>query len=269
MTIIGPADLHLSTGAMALDALPAEEAERFQDHLAHCETCAEEFRGLQATAAMLGAAEAIRPPARLRVWVLDAAARTPQLPPEVLAPVGRHRHTSEPTTGAPLTDTPTTDVIAIGSAPSPRASWIRRPVGWLAAAAAVVLIGGGLIWGINAGHTAPPTASELSQCVVADPAATTLTPKVGAGGSLTRSDSCGAVLLNLPSMAALGTGQGYQMWLIDGNKAAKSLGMVNNLNGAMVPLQFHQGDQSVAVTVEPSAGSEKPSHDPVWQVNLH
>ncbi len=269
MTIIDPADLHLSTGAMALDALPAEEAERFADHLAHCETCAEEYRGLQATAAMLGAAEAIRPPARLRVWVLNAAARTPQLPPEMGIPVGRHRSSDGQSTGAATTDTPATDVIAIGSAPSRRRSWIRRPTGWLAAAAAVVLIGGGLIWGIKAGNTTPPTASELSQCVVADPAATKLTPNVGDGGSLTRSDSCGAVLLNLPAMAAPGAGEGYQMWLIDGNKAAKSLGMVNNLNGVVMPLQIHQGDQSVAVTVEPAAGSEQPSHDPIWQVNLH
>ena len=37
-------DLHTLSGAYALDALSAEEAEEFSRHLAQCEACREEVR---------------------------------------------------------------------------------------------------------------------------------------------------------------------------------------------------------------------------------
>ncbi len=260
-----PADVHLSTGAMALDALPADEATAFGEHLADCPTCSEEYRGLQATVAMLGAAEAERPPRGLRARVLNAAARTPQLPPLIAGKPGRHR------TDAATADAAAADrgVTPIGSAPSRRASWLRRPTGWLAAAAAAVVIGAGITLAVNNGDNSPPTASDLSQCVAADRAVAQLKPNVGDGGSLTRSDSCGAAVLHLPQMAAPKPGQAYQMWVITGSTPPKSLGMVPSLAGADLPLQIHPGDAAIAVTVEPAAGSVEPTQPPVWKVNLH
>ncbi|MFC7739957.1 anti-sigma factor domain-containing protein [Nocardiopsis composta] len=38
-------DVHALAGAYALDALPADEQQRFERHLASCEACAEEVRG--------------------------------------------------------------------------------------------------------------------------------------------------------------------------------------------------------------------------------
>ncbi|HSZ39131.1 MAG TPA: zf-HC2 domain-containing protein [Trebonia sp.] len=74
-------DLHLLTGTYALDALDADERARFERHMAGCDACQGEVRGLRETAARLAAATAIAPPPGMRRQVLAAAARTRQLPP--------------------------------------------------------------------------------------------------------------------------------------------------------------------------------------------
>ena len=63
-------DLHTMTGAYAVDALPADEQDRFEDHLAVCDACEQEVRELQATAARLGATSVAAPPSALRGRVL-------------------------------------------------------------------------------------------------------------------------------------------------------------------------------------------------------
>lgn len=245
--LLPPADPHLSIGAHALHALPADEAGVFDAHLADCQTCMDELGGLRAAAAMLGAAEARRPPAALREQVLAAAAGTAQ-------------------------DPPLTPVVRLGSrrprrnAPSQADSWYRRPAGWLVAAAAVLVIGGGITWSVLSGQQATPTAT-MQQCVTEDQSAATVIPTVGDGGSLVRSDSCKAVLVNLPKMPTPPAGKAYQLWMIKGTTPI-SAGLVPSLDGAVVPLSMSAGDVTVAVTVEPAAGSEQPTGKPIWAVPL-
>ncbi|MDQ2848002.1 MAG: anti-sigma factor [Actinomycetota bacterium] len=264
------AELHMSTGAMALDALPADEATAFAEHLADCPTCAEEFRGLQETAALLGAAEAVRPPAALRDRVLEAAARTPQLPPIVLGLQGRHRSTELPP-DAPVDQPARSDgntVVPIGSAAPHKVSWLRRPTGWLAAAAAVVVIAGGVTWAVRGSQTAPPTASQqLQQCVTSDSAAKKVNPNVGTGGSVDVSTHCLGVVLQLPEMAAPPAGKAYQIWKIDGG-APQSEGLVNLAANAPLVLPIKAEDAALAVTVEPAGGSKAPTTAPIWAVRL-
>jgi anti-sigma-K factor RskA len=76
-------DLHTLSGAYALDALSAEEAEQFRRHLDDCPACRDEVRELRQAAARMGASQAIAPPASLKARVLAAADQLPQLPPEV------------------------------------------------------------------------------------------------------------------------------------------------------------------------------------------
>lgn len=257
------ADLHISTGAMALDALPADEASAFAEHLSDCPTCSEEFRGLQETAAMLGAAEAFRPPAALRERVLEAAARTPQLPPILPGQQGRHRSTELPAGAAG-----DKNMVDIGSAAPHKVSWLRRPTGWLAAAAAVVLVAGGISWAVLAGRTTPPSASDqLRQCVSQDAAAKKVSPNVGAGGSAEVSTSCSGVVVQLPTMAPPPPGRAYQVWKIDGG-APQSEGIVNTAAGAPLVMPMKSGDAAVAVTVEPAGGSKAPTTKPIWAVPL-
>jgi anti-sigma-K factor RskA len=108
----------------------------------------------------------------------------------------------------------------------------------------------------------------MEQCVSADASSATMTPSVGAGGSLIRSDSCDAVVVKLPAMPAPPTGMAYQLWMIKGD-APRSMGLVPSLDGAMVPMPIRAGDSAVAVTVEPAAGSDQPTGQPIWAVPLH
>ena len=72
-----PSDVHTLSGAYALDALEAEEAALFREHLATCAACTEEVRELRAAAASMGEAEATPAPTQLRDRVLLAAQHTP------------------------------------------------------------------------------------------------------------------------------------------------------------------------------------------------
>jgi len=68
-------DLHELTPAYALDALAADEAEAYEEHLAQCERCRAELAELRETAAALAfGAVAPPPPPRLRAGILAAAA---------------------------------------------------------------------------------------------------------------------------------------------------------------------------------------------------
>ena len=56
---------HTLAGAYALDALTRADRVRFERHLARCEQCAREVRGMAAATAALAAAVAAEPPAEL------------------------------------------------------------------------------------------------------------------------------------------------------------------------------------------------------------
>ena len=84
-------DLHTLSGAYAVDALSAEEAQAFDTHLEECQACRDEVRELQEAAARMGASEAVAPPPALRARVLAAADQLPQLPPKVTPARAPHR----------------------------------------------------------------------------------------------------------------------------------------------------------------------------------
>src|SRR5262245_22812323 len=75
------AEPHTLAGAYMLDALGPADRARFERHLARCEQCAKEIRGLAEVTARLAGAAAADPPPRLTQRALAAAARTRQLPP--------------------------------------------------------------------------------------------------------------------------------------------------------------------------------------------
>jgi anti-sigma factor RsiW len=67
-------DLHTLSAPYALDALTADERERYEEHLATCERCRAELAGLQDAAASLAfVVEGPAPPSALRSAILDAA----------------------------------------------------------------------------------------------------------------------------------------------------------------------------------------------------
>ena len=59
-------DLHTVAGAYAMDAVPPSERAAFERHLASCEPCRQEVRGLREATAALAAATAVQPSAAFR-----------------------------------------------------------------------------------------------------------------------------------------------------------------------------------------------------------
>lgn len=67
-------DLHTLAAPYALDALPPDDRDRFEEHLASCESCRADLAGLHDAAASLAfAVEGPAPPVALRGTILAAA----------------------------------------------------------------------------------------------------------------------------------------------------------------------------------------------------
>lgn len=72
---------HSLSGAYAVDALLAVEAQAFEAHLGRCAECRAEVRSLREAAARLALPECVTAPPSLRAAVLAAAAAVRPLPP--------------------------------------------------------------------------------------------------------------------------------------------------------------------------------------------
>ncbi len=227
-------ELHTLSGAYAIDALSAEEAAAFRTHLDTCVACCEEVRELRAAAARMGASEALVPPDDLKVRVLEAADRTPQLPPKV------------------------TSIDAARSR-----GWMPK---LLTAAAAVVLIAGA-VFGIGQlqGDDTVPLAAGVSQVFTA-PDAHTAEVKTPQGVlRVATSPSKGEMAVDTRDLAPLDDKHVYQLWaIVDG--AMTSAGLVEDKDAGAHMAMPAKGTQ-VAITVEPAGGSEEPTTDPIVQVD--
>ncbi len=233
-------EMHLLTGAYAADALDGGERDTFEVHLATCDACRQEVAELAATTARLGIAEAVPPPPGLRVRVLDEIARTRQLPPRG-------------------------DVVDLTAR---RAPWYRQPVAAAAAVLLVVAVGlGGLA---AAEHHRADQAREREQqiaALVGDPAATVKRVAVTGGGSGTVISNGGTAVFLARDLPELPSGRAYQLWRIRG-QSPESAGLLGRGGDATALVDGVVPSDSIAVTVEPSSGSERPTSSPVFLVSL-
>ncbi len=271
-------DQHLNTGAMALGALPDDEAASFAEHLQDCVSCSDELSGFLETAATLGGSVAQTPPASLRRSVMEAISRTPQLPP-LTGPVtvlGRHRQAPDqaPAVGeSPRAAvgaqevTPDHPVEHLATVLPLHRPWYRRPQALLAAAVALLVIGGGTGVVLSNRSSSPPSASA---CVAAANDKSVLKPTVGTGGDVTLAPSCDAAVVTVPAIPAPPAGSVYQLWVIKGSSASSAGVIKQNADGSIsaIPTIVRAGDSAVGVTVEPSPGSVKPTTKPFWVVPL-
>jgi anti-sigma-K factor RskA len=233
-------DLHTLAGAYVLDAIDDLDRARFNRHLAECPACAAEVAELSETIAALTDASAETPPASLRAAVLARAAATPQARRESRAPRRALAH------------------------------WRR----WLAAAAAVVALGGaGAVGYVIADHSHSGTQATAETrriaAVLGAPDARMRSVATGDGRvSVVTAASLNdgvAVLADLPSP---GTGHTYQLWVIsDGN--ARSVGVLAaGRTDATELFSGVRGAQAFGVTREPAGGSLKPTRPLVAQLPL-
>jgi anti-sigma-K factor RskA len=223
-------DVHALAGAFALDALPSDEAEEFRRHLAECAACQVEVAELQDTATHLGLATAEQPPPRVREAVLRTVHQTRQVPPPVQ--------------------------------PAESRRWIRRT--WLAAAAAVVVVGAGAVGVVDLVRDNPGQQDPIA-AVVAAPDAETTAARLRGGGRLTvvASEQLGQAVVLSDDLPPAGATRVYQLWLVDPDGHARSADvLIGSSSSADLVSNVRPGD-SVAITREPAGGSEQPTMTPL------
>jgi anti-sigma-K factor RskA len=239
-------DPHTLAGAYAMDAVDEPDRVRFERHLAGCEPCRQEVRGLRETTAALAAATAVRPPDVLRDATLRAAGQTRQMP------------------------------AAPAAWPGPRRR--RRLVLGLAAGAAAVVVAVVVVAGVSASGM----QDRLDQAqqhdhavatVLSAPDATMLSGLVRTGGTATvvMSHRERALVFTAADLRVLPSAKRYELWLM-GPSGDRPAGMVTasphgGMAGPMVVSGLLAGD-SVGLTVEPASGSHQPTAPPVLTISL-
>ena len=223
-------DLHVLTGSYALDAISDAECEEFERHLQHCPACAAEVRGMRETAVRLARARAVAPPARMEQQVLAATYRTRQLPP-----------------------LPRDQIRATRAFP--------RRLAVLAAAASVAAAVALGVTQLSAQHHLDRARETAIALVVTAPDARVETARASAGGSVTvvTSGALHEAVVSTTGMAALPSGQAYQVWVMSPS-GARSAGLLHGTS--LLASAVRPGDR-IGITVEPARGSARPTTSPV------
>ncbi len=245
-------DPHTLAGAYAMDAVAEPDRARFERHLAGCESCRQEVRGLREAAAALAAAAAVRPPAALRDAALRAAAQTRQLPPAV-------------------TQVPAGWAAARNRG---RRRWRSRwAVALVGVLAAVAVAAGVVTYGMQDQLDQAQLRDHAVAAVLSAPDATMLSAPVRTGGTATvvMSHRERALVFTAADLRLLPTARSYELWLIS-PAGSRPAGMVagsshGGMAGPMVVSGLKAGD-SVGLTVEPAGGSPRPTSPPVVLVSL-
>ena len=240
-------DLHLLTGAYAVDALTDDELSEFEQHLAKCPSCADEVRGLQETAGRLGMASAIAPPPAMRARVLEATGRVRQLPPSGVRvlPAGHRR-------------------------PLKRLRRLSRPVALAAMAAAIVVLA---VLQLDTRHQLQQ-AQAGNRAIASVLAAGDAQIELGSssvGGTVTavvsRQDH--AAVVTAADLPAPADDRVYQLWVIKG-PVKRSAGLLpgsdSGATSSVLADDVQPGDQ-LAITVEPAGGSTQPTTTPIVDLN--
>jgi anti-sigma-K factor RskA len=235
-------EMHLLTGAYAAGALDAGERDAFEVHLRSCETCRQEVAELTATTARLGSAAAVPPPPALRARVLDEIARTRQLPPR-------------------------SDLVDLDAR---RTRWYRQPTAAAAAVLLVVAVGlGGFAVTEHRRATEARDREQQIAAVVSDPGATVRRVAVTGGGSGTVVLSGNSAVFLARDLPELPSDRAYQLWRMHGldTASAASAGVLGRGGDVTALVDGVGPSDSIAVTVEPSSGSERPTSSPVFLVS--
>jgi hypothetical protein len=295
--------LHLLTGAYALNALDDDERRRFEGTLAFGDPTAEEARELAETAALLAAgATPVAPPPDLKARLMAQIAVTPQLDvldegsrpdvvgsrPDVVgsrpgvvgsrpaapgpAPAGGDSQEVTPRGGGGAT------VADLGERRR-RASRFPSSSKWLAAAAAVLLVaaGGAGVWGLQVQKQRDDALRQLAVAanapsagmgrILAAPDAKVQEVSVPGGGTMlivhSQTQSVGGVMT--VGMPATPPGHVYELWLEDTSGTMQPAGLMPG-GGGTTWNELTGGigsSTAIGVTVEPVGGSPAPTTSPI------
>ncbi len=259
--------LHLLTGAYALNAVAGSERTAFEKFALANEQTRDEVRSLSETAALLAyGTPAQTPPPELKAGIMAAIANTRQVPPSaVVRDLATAGHSAERSTARPR----------LSGAPHRR--WTQA----LAAAAALLLVAGvGLGgWAVGQGsdrqgleqQLAATQAQQVQQAamlaIMAAPDAKISTAKVGAGTVVTVASSGQAnqAAILVKDMPAAPAGKSYELWFISAQGAVPAGLMATSDAAASVQLLEGplDGATHIGITVEPAGGSPQPTTTPI------
>jgi anti-sigma-K factor RskA len=232
-------ELHALVGAYAVDALDDIERRRFEDHLAECDSCARETRGLREAAAHLGTAVALPPPPPLRDKVMAGVARVRPLPPRLSDVRGRRD---------------------------------RRPWLFTLTAAACFLVVAGFLGVLTVRAQDRAERAEVADRQVIDvlaaPDARQASGRASTGGSGTvvASRAKGKAVVILAGVPRLPGSQTYELWLMGPGKP-RPAGLLREAGTPVIATGLGDATQ-IGVTVEPAGGSPQPTSVPVLTVAL-
>ncbi|WP_415942895.1 anti-sigma factor domain-containing protein [Streptomyces sp. 067-1] len=239
-------DLHSLTGAYALHALPDDERDAFERHLAGCATCEQETREFAAATARLGLAATVVPGPVLKDRVLHRITTVRQVPP-----------------GGGTVEKARRAV--------PRGGGLAR---WALAAclAAAAGLGGTAAWQHERAQDAGERAARAEQRaetlagVLAAPDAESRTARLadGASGTLVVSARQDRAVFLASGMAEPPSGKVYQLWFDDhGTMRPAGLMDPGSTSQAVLMEGPVDGAAGVGITVEPAGGSKQPTSDPI------
>ncbi|OJV60861.1 MAG: hypothetical protein BGO38_08955 [Cellulomonas sp. 73-145] len=240
----GTSDPRDLLAAYALDAVDDLDRRRVEDLVAADPDAARELETLRATAAVLGAATSAAPPPELRRSVLDR--------------ISEERQVTAP---APV----------VGERGTPR----RRPrrTFWVAVAAAALVaaaVPSVLAWRqTQEVHRVQAQQQEVVD-LLADPHAQVRRADVPGGGTVVGVLSRDRALFTASGLQEPGAGKVYQLWVVrdgvpvpDAVMAAGARIVRATPDDYVVLTHRYAAGDSLAVTVEPTGGSLKPTTSPI------
>jgi anti-sigma-K factor RskA len=264
--------LHLLTGAYALNALSDHERAAFERHALADEDCREEIRGLSETAALLAyGTPAVAPPPELKDSVMAAIRNTRQVPADAVVVDLQQSRAGRSSGKRSKTDRNR------GSAGRPMA------VRWLSAAAGILLVGAAALggWALGLSSEQDRTEEQLQalahqqaevMSVLTAPDAKVIPGRLPGGAVVTiavsaQADKAAIIAQGLPELAQDRT---YELWLISADGAAPAGLMSAGSPGqtSMQLLHDISGATHVGITVEPAGGSPQPTTDPIMVQEL-
>lgn len=241
-------DLHALTGVYAGGALPTDEREQFEQHLATCAQCEQEVRELLETTALLGVAASEPPPPALRARVMAEIGQTRQLPPLL----------SQQRSGP---------VVPLRR----RENRLRR---WTLTAAACLAV-----FTIGLGAYAAQVQRELSDlrehanqiaAVQTAPDVRSVTgTKRGATATVMASRKADQLVFMSSGLAELREGRTYELWLIgkDGPVPAGTFEPSGGRHDAKI-IEGIGDAEKLGITEEPDGGSPQPTTPVLLAVDL-
>jgi anti-sigma-K factor RskA len=245
-----------------MDAVTEADRKAFEQHMAGCETCQTEVRGLRETTARLAAAAQVRPRPALREQTVQAASLIRQLPPP--GPAGESATPRPPLPRRVLS-------AALGTRRA--GSWLPRLAVVAALAFALVAAGmGAAMHGAERRLDLAQDHSRVIATVLGAPDATMMTRPVATGGRATvvMSHRAAALVFTAADLRPLPSSRAYELWLM-GPSGPRAAGLLpaarHGMTGPMVVSGLAPGDE-VGLTVEPAGGSARPTSVPILMIVL-